>query len=363
MEFIPRRQSLVSQTAIILLNQIRQGVWRDSLPGERNLCEAMQVSRNTLRAALLQLKRDGVIRAEHGAGNRIVARPRGRRSQLQSTDVALLLPEAIERVRPTMALWIDELRAMLSERGCRLRIFHGSQYFRPNAAAALEKLVKLHPHGCWALALSNESTQRWFERSGVPCVVAGSVYSGVNLPFRDLDHRAICRHAAGLMIGMGHRKLGLIIQKSRRAGDMESEAGLIEGVRQSPHQDVEVAIGYNEATVASICSALRRLLDQKPAPTALLVANAYHYLTIVGRLAQLGWRVPQDVTVISRDEDPFLSFVVPTPARYVASPHIMAKSLLRPILELLEGGVITHRAIRIMPDFIRGETLAAPRAP
>jgi LacI family transcriptional regulator len=261
-----------------------------------------------------------------------------------------------------MTLWIDELRAMLSERGCRLRVFHGSQYFRTNAAVVLEKLVKQQPHGCWVLALSNEPTQRWFERTGMPCVVAGSVYSGVNLPFRDLDHRAICRHAAGLMIGMGHRKVALIIQKTWRAGDIESEAGLIEGVRQSPHQDVEFVIGYNEATVASICNALRRLIEQKPPPTALLVANAYHYLTVVGRLTQTGWRVPQDISVISRDEDPFLSFLVPPPARYVASPHIMAKSLLRPVLELLEGGVITHRAIRIMPDFIRGETLAPPRA-
>jgi len=52
--------------------------------------------------------------------------------------------------------------------------------------------------------------------------------------------------------------------------------------------------------------------------------------------------------------------LVPAPARYVTNPHTLAKSLLRPVLEQLEGGVVTHRAIRIMPDFIRGESLAAP---
>ena len=218
-----------------------------------------------------------------------------------------------------------------------------------------------HPHGCWVLTLSNETTQRWFERKSVPCVVAGSVYAGLSLPFRDLDHRAMCRHAAGLMLGLGHRKLAMLIQKSRRAGDLESEAGFIEGVRSSPHADAEVVVAYHEATVASICNSLRRLMEQRPAPTALLVANAYHYLTAVGCLAQMNWRVPQDVSVVSRDEDPFLSFLVPTPARYVVSPHLMAKTLLRPVLELLEGGVITHRAIRIMPEFIRGATLAQPR--
>lgn len=362
MQAIPRRQSLVSQTAAILREEIRQGNWRDWLPGERALCEALQVSRNTLRAALAQLKRDGVIRSDHGAGNRILMRPERRTGGLRSHDVALLSPEALERLRPSQTLWIDELRAMLSERGCRLHVFHGPQYFRANPAAALEKLVAQHPHGCWVLALSNEATQRWFERKGAPCVVAGSVYSGLNLPFRDLDHRAMCRHAAGVMLGLGHRRLALLIQKSRRAGDLESEAGFLEGVRASPHADAEVSVCYHDTTVSSIVAALRRLMEQKPPPTALLVANAYHYLTVVSRLAQAGVRVPAEVSVVSRDEDPFLSFLVPAPARYVASPHTMAKTLLRPVLELLEGGVVTHRSIRIMPDFIKGETLGPPRA-
>jgi LacI family transcriptional regulator len=321
----------------------------------------LQVSRNTLRAALAQMKLEGMIRSVHGAGNQILAVVSARRPRLQSQDVALLMPDPLEQLRPSLTLWIDELRGLLSERGCRLHEFHGPQYFRANPAAALEKLLAQHPHGCWVLALSNETTQRWFERKAVPCVLAGSVYAGLNLPFRDLDHRAICRHAAGVMLRLGHRKMALLIQKSRRAGDLESEAGFIEGVRQSPHADAEVVVSYHDATVASICHALRRLMQQKPAPTALLVANPYHYLTVTGRLAQTGWRVPQDVSVVSRDEDPFLAFLVPTPARYVASPHIMAKTLLRRVIELLEGKVVTQRASRIMPDFIRGETLAAPR--
>lgn len=361
MKSIPRRHSLVSQTAAILRDEIQRGTWRDWLPGERALCESLQVSRNTLRAALAQLKQDGVIRADHGAGNRILQRRRARKATLRSHDVALLAPEAIERMRPSQTLWIDELRAMLNERGCRLHLFHGPQYFRANPGAALEKLVTQHPHGCWVLTLSSEATQRWFESKAVPSVVAGSVHAGLNLPWRDLDHRAMCRHAAGVLLGLGHRKLALILPRSRRAGDLESEEGFLEGVRTSPHAEAKVTLCHHDASMAGISNALRRLLEQKPPPSALLVANAYHYLTVVSRLAQAGWRVPEDISVISRDEDPFLSFLVPAPARYVTSPQVMAKTLLRPLLELLEGGVVTHRAIRLMPEFVRGETLAPPR--
>jgi len=360
---IPQRLSLVSQTAAYLKAEIDNGSWGEWLPGERALCENLQVSRNTLRSALAQLKRDRIIRSVHGSGNQIAVKPQNKPPGLQSHDVAFLTPDPLEQLRPTQTLWIDELRAMLSERGCRLHVFHGRQYFRTNPGPALEKLIKQNPHGCWVLILSNEKTQRWFEQNRVPCIVAGSVYAGVDLPFRDIDHRAMCRHAAGVMLAAGHTKVALVIQRSRRAGDLASEAGFVEGVRQSSRADASAVICPHDATVTGICNALRRLMEQRPAPTALLVANPNHYLSIVSRLGQMGRRVPSDVSLVSRDEDPFLSYLLPNPTRYVTNAHTLAKSLLRPVIELLEGGVITHRAIRIMPSFLRGDSLGGPATP
>jgi len=356
---IPQRRSLISQTVAYLKRRIEENQWSDWLPGERGLCDEIQVSRNTLRAALVELKRDGVIEAIQGSGNRIIRSqsPQNRDVGLQSRNVAVLTPDPLESLRPAQALWIDGLRGMLSERDCRLHVFHGRQYYRTNPGEALEKLTSQNPHGCWILIMSNQSVQRWFERSVHRCITAGSVYPGIDLPFRDLDHRAICRHAVGRMLGLGHRCVALVIQKSRRAGDVDSETGFKDGVELSRHRDVEVVICDHEFTVASIKNTVRRLMERKNRPTALLVANAYHFVTVVGGLASLGWRVPQDVSVISRDEDPFLPYVVPEPARYVTSPHTMAKALLTPVLELLEKGAVSHRESLIMPNFILGESL------
>lgn len=116
MPSLPQRHSLVSQTAAILREEIERGSWPEWLPGERVLCETLQVSRNTLRAALDQLKRDRVIESVHGAGNRVNAQPPQRRTRLKATDVALLSPLPIEQLRPTMTLWIDVLRGMFPER-------------------------------------------------------------------------------------------------------------------------------------------------------------------------------------------------------------------------------------------------------
>jgi hypothetical protein len=158
---LPQRHSLASQTADILREGIRLGMWHDRLPGERSLCEKYQISRNTLRAALGQLQRDKLIRAVQGSGNQILGRPQKSTGRLQSRDVGLLSPEPLERLRPTQTLWIDELRALLSERGCRLHVFHGRQYFRANPGPALQRLIADNPHGGWVLTLSNAAVEAW----------------------------------------------------------------------------------------------------------------------------------------------------------------------------------------------------------
>lgn len=361
MSGIPQRHSLVAQTVAWLRGQIAAGQWRDWLPAERALCDSLQVSRSTLRRALVELKREKLVRAEHGAGNRIIVSDAAARSAVRqraaTRTVALLSPEPLELLRPTQALWIDELRAMLAERGCRLQVFHGRQYFRAKPEAALARLVRQHPHTCWILTLTNAAAQRWFARREALAIVAGSCHAGVDLPFRDLDHRAMCRHAAGVLLALGHRRLALLAQKTPLAGDLESEAGFMEGVAQSRQAGAHAIVAHHDATVGGLSNALRRLFAAPEPPTALLVANAYHYLTVATRLLQLGQQVPRDVSLISRDEDPFLSFVLPAPARYVASPRTFAKSLLQPVLELLEDGAVSQRAHRLMPEFMRGESV------
>ncbi|WP_438480630.1 substrate-binding domain-containing protein [Oleiharenicola lentus] len=355
---LPQRQSLEKQTATVLKEEILRGTWHDWLPGERSLCSMLQVSRHTLRAAIVQLRSEGVISSEQGIGNRIVAREGKPQKKLKSQDVGLLIPGALEQLRQTHILWIDELRAMLAERGCRLHMFSGLKYATRDPGRVLQQLVARHAHAGWVLLLSGEGVQRWFEKQKVPCLVAGSIYDGVDLPWCDVDHYAVCRHAAGLLLGRGHRRVALLTQKSQRAGDIASESGFIEGMKQSSYDGVDVMIGYHEANAQSIALALKRLMQRQPAPTALLVLNPNHYLTVLSSLARLGFRVPEDVSVLSRDGEPFFSYLMPPPDHYRALPKQFAKMLLMPVLQLLEGGTITKRKLNMMPDFIAGQSVS-----
>ena len=360
MTFVPQRQSVMVQISSYLQQQIADGVWSEWLPTERRLAESLQVSRNTLRCALRQLERAGVIHPVHGMGNQIITKPAVKRPPRRERMVALLAPESLEHVRPAQALMIDELRELLIEHKCRLQVLHGKQYFRASPAKALQKLLRQHPAECWLLLRASSATQVWFSKQPVPVVIAGSPDLKIDLPFVDIEYRALCRHAAGTLLAQGHRRIALVAEKTNRGGDLASELGFMEGVRKSPHEGAEPLIAWHQPSVNSVCAAVRRLMRNPPFPTALLVANPLFYLTVTSRLAQLGFKIPGDVSVLSRDDDPFLSFIVPSPARYVIPPHLFAKKLLRPILEAVDSGAIGTRAVNITPELIPGDSISRP---
>lgn len=353
---LPQRASLVTQTINCLREGIVAGQWREWLPAERSLCAELRVSRSTLRRALTHLHSSGEIEAEHGRGQRIRARSR-RRQSLHSHDVAVLVPQPLQQLRPSQALWIDALREMLIERDCRLHLIHGHQYFRNQPEAALERLVRQRRFGCWILLLASAPCQRWFAEKRIPALVAGSCHEGIELPYRDLDHRSACRHAAGRLIGLGHRRIAFVTLKRPPAGDIASAAGFNEAVASS-RETIHPSLCQHDGSPTGILAALRRLLKTWDRPTGLVVTQAYHALAVISGLAGLGYRVPEDISVISRDDDPFFAYLHPEPCRYSADPKDFARRILPAALELLDGQPPSRRAEWSMPRFIRGNTLA-----
>ena len=359
MTLIPHR-TVASQLAVELRAELEKGTWPGWLPSERVLSRTLQASRNTIRAALEQLKADGLIKPVRGLGNRVVGQAKSSPDEKRTKTVGVLIPEPIGRLRPLTALWIDELKDLLIEEGYRLRIHEGRQYYQTNPARVLERLIGQHAHSAWILTLSSEAMQRWFARRRTPCLVAGSTYPDIALPHYDLDNRAICRHAAGILLRVVHRRLALLNRESRRAGDVDSERGFIEGVRRSPHRDATAVIAYHRDDVDSVARAVRTLLERNNPPTALVVSNSYAYLSTASVLAQRGLRVPQDISLISRDDDPFLASLVPEPARYRVDPHSFAKKIVGSLLQILNRSAPLRSPTPLLPKFAAGGSTSAP---
>jgi DNA-binding LacI/PurR family transcriptional regulator len=352
---LARSLSLAQQAAGAIREGLQRALWRERLPGERDLSRQLNVSRPTLRTALDLLEREGWLTSAPGRPRSISPRPPSP-PRAGNPIVRLLLPFPPQEAPPFLFYWIDKLRELLPGAGCQLEIHTGARWYAHQPAKDLLQLTTQVPASAWVLARATEPTQRWFAQAGLPCIVAGSCYPGVDLPSVDFDHRAVARHAADRLLAWGHRRIVLLVQSPELAGDLETEAGFAEAFDATRHPGATPIVARHDSTRPGIRLQLDRLLRLSPPPTAFFVARSMPALAAASELTRRGYHLPRDIALISRDSDPFLEFFSPELTRYWYDPEPYARRLAALVARLAREGSVSRRQIRLTPDFLPGET-------
>ncbi len=358
---IPKRNSLVYQTTLILRAEIKKNTWGKWLPAERELCKVLQVGRNTLRSAMDQLKNEGLLISNRGQGTQVTSKRVGKIKRTHKRTIGLISPEPLDRLRPYITLLIGELRFMLRDTKINLKLHTGKVFYQKNPEKALDKLIRSDSADCWILALSSKNIQKWFLKNSIPCIVTGTPHPGVNLPSVDLDFRAICRHATGKLISLGHKRISIILEKAGTGGMVDAEAGFSEAIIHSSNTELKPVVLYSELEPNGIRRIIERDLKKINPPTAYIVTNTLFHLTIISLLHQYNREVPRDISIITTHFDSFLSFLIPHPTTYDTHPYNQAHGLLKMALRVINGEPIHNSHLRIIPEFVPGATIGAAK--
>lgn len=352
---LPKRLSLVAQTVAALCKGIEDGHWRNHLPGERTLCEHLQVSRRTLKPALDELQRKGWLKSTERHRRRIVQRRPAAHANGRRKTISILLPGSLLFLPARIAFVMDSLRTKLMAADFVVQIHVAPALYSGTPQKALAQFVTDHPASVWIVLSAHEPMQRWFGRQQLHCIILGSSAPGIDLPSVDVDFHATCHHAGALLWRKGHRHIALVLRKEIYGGDIASEEGLRDALKQMPEAKVEII--RHDATVAHLCSLIDGSLASRTPPTAFLVGGAIHAITVTSHLMRKGRRIPKDVAIVSRDSDPGLEAMSPTIARYVVEPSKFASRITLMVRQLAETGTVSPATVRLMPTFLPGESV------
>jgi DNA-binding LacI/PurR family transcriptional regulator len=356
MAALPQRLLLTDQTTALLRDLALKGHWGSSLPSEADLCREFQISRVTLRRALLQLAREGIIvMGGRGRHHRIIS-PAAEIGPPQGHTVRMLSPYPRHRVNTTAQLVQNALLERLAKEGYLMQLEVHPGLYQRFSEREMKKLLALPDTAGWLLYLSSREQQEFLAHAGVPCVVLGTVHPGVALANVEFDVRSSCRHAAGLFLARGRTEMIFLTPEPMTAGDKASAAGFTEGAAHGRPPGNARLVTY-DTTVPDLCQVLRQEMERHPAPNAILVGWPEHTFAVLGFLHKLGRRVPEEVAVISRVDDQYLAYSVPSVARYKVDGERMGRRAAELLLDQIHHGPGKIRSIRLLPEFVPGETL------
>jgi DNA-binding LacI/PurR family transcriptional regulator len=209
------------------------------------------------------------------------------------------------------------------------------------------------------LVLPSDRIARFVE-DGFPIVCLDRDIDSRSIPVVQVDNRLGGRIATRHLIDLGHRRIAHVtgagelgISDERLAGyrDALTEVGL-----PVDFQLVEEGRFTDEGGH----DAARKLLEREPDLTAIFAANDLSALGVLNAMAEVGKRVPEDVSVVGFD-DLHLSAYTSPPLTTIRQPAIAIATLATEILIGLTRGQPNDQMRHLLePELVvRGSTEAA----
>jgi DNA-binding LacI/PurR family transcriptional regulator len=121
--------------------------------------------------------------------------------------------------------------------------------------------------------------------------------------------------------------------------------------------DARPLVASHDDTIDGIRHTLDFLFRIKNRPTALFVSHSLDVLTVMSYLGLIKLRVPTDVSVVARQNDPIYEHLIPSIATYKFSVHQYALRISRMAAHLASHERTPHRQFYVAGEFSPGESL------
>ncbi|NWK55737.1 substrate-binding domain-containing protein [Verrucomicrobiaceae bacterium N1E253] len=351
----PQKISLVTQTANILRDQIATGKILHMLPGENKMSEDLQVSRKTLRAALLILTSEEIIsEPTPGARRRILSKPQ---KVNQQRSVGILLPRPLDELHASSQDLFRALRKNLNRLGVSIH-YHDYPFLttrqNPNQ---IKGIFKSHHADVWVVLEITTTIVEIAEELNIPVVACGG---RTHNKFHNVAYDAVSalEHAFHNLINHGHQRI--CYPSDKQGSSIPSLASILEqqGIEVIPELHFPAC---DQSTTDFVCM-LERLFKRPNPPTAFITGGPRNLITLITWLAKQKLCVPEDVSILHIGSDPMISPIIPKISYYSTSYAPLAKQLGRIISALLENPNAKLEQKTFFMDYIPGASLAPPQS-
>lgn len=202
---------------------------------------------------------------------------------------------------------LEKLSHALQERGYHVLVFMASQT-AGNIDHVVDEILDYQVDGIItaSVAMSSDLAERC-RIAGVPVILFNRKQDDDRFSAVTSDNIAGGRKAAEHLVATGHRRIGYIAGWEGASTQRDREEGFRRGLSEQGVELHSREVGqfdFDEARAAA-----RRMFDRADRPDAVFVANDHMAFAVMDVIrAELGLRVPEDVSVVGFDDVPAASW-------------------------------------------------------
>lgn len=269
----------------------------EPLPGEHQLCRRFQVSRITVRRALDDLERKGLVRREHGRGTFAVAR-----DHIVLPPLALVIVEPHKVSNSFFTELISGANGYLEAFASQVSVVTQPPRDWPAAFARRFAGAMVVPP-----ALASEDIEQ-LRRYGVGCVqVFESDFDG---PAVVVDIESAAYDLTQMLLALGHRRLAMITGHDHHA-DRRKRAGVTRALLEAELDPAGIPDWQTNYDPDEVRQASEQLFARRSKPTAVITFDDMLALQAIAAAQRHGLTVPGDVSVVGFNDAPFSALMDP----------------------------------------------------
>jgi LacI family transcriptional regulator len=316
------------------------------------LMEKLGVSRNTVRQALSELTREGIL-LQQSTKTRLVSKA--------TTQVGIFLQVYNSDFRADLLHYIA--RVCHDERGCEFKIFYTTQLDK-----VLENFFNLglSEHKIRLLLFDGAKNNNWLQERlsarGYRTVMMDTCPQGYQGPFVGTDAAEAVRVGVNHLVNLGHQRITLLVNEPAHEETVKAKIAVFEEiVRQKKMASGQVHICRNLADANSFdlgYNAMDAIWSQPTRPTAIFTVSDPGAWGVLKWLSERHIKVPQEVSV--------LGFEGARPSRFT---HPALSTVAHPVEDLARRSVEMLFEDNAGPEFlpptliVRDSTGRAPANP
>jgi DNA-binding LacI/PurR family transcriptional regulator len=362
--------SYQAQVETFLLERIGSGVWPvgAKVPSERELAEQLDVSRTTVRNAVLALTSRGLFARSVGQGT-FVRRTPGRKSESRVSTGTLgyvvCKEKSARQPIASEAFYFDVFLGIEQEtaRSGRHTLFSYLDDFDAEEIESFRAFLD-KVDGVIMEEARNRDLLELLKSSGVPAVLLAPSESLEGLDLVLMDLAAGVKKAVKCLRDFGHTRIAIVNGPLRLESARIRFLAWKEAMTESGVEPDESLVDGDEGWSAEAGhAAMGRLLRRRPDLTAVLCANDLLAIGALSALSEGSRRVPDDVSVMGFDDTELARHASPPLTTMRIHSKDMARGAARRLLERIENPGIPAVRIEFPIDLVVRKSCKEVKSP